>query len=142
MAKKIISKKNKQQPVIPLEQEIPEIEGRKPWDIPVSYLEKDGRGGYKTVLGRRPSKTLLVNSIRKEVDEWRASGYTSSKKLSETSSTLLNYWFLQDHIVNNESFQFRFAQREAIETAIYLYEVKGVRDNALLAEMYMDASII
>ncbi|MCX6307774.1 MAG: DEAD/DEAH box helicase family protein, partial [Bacteroidia bacterium] len=34
---------------------------------------------------------------------------------------------------------FRFAQREAIETTIYLFEIKGIRDNAFLAEKYMDA---
>ncbi len=128
-----------QKVVIPLEQSIPEIEGRKAWEIPVSHLEKDGKGGYKLVNARRPSKTLLANNIRKEVDAWRASGYKTPKGISQTSLTLLNHWFGQDHIVDGEVFHFRFAQREAMETTIYLYEVKGVRDNALLAEMYMDA---
>jgi len=127
-----------QKVVIPLDQAIPEIEDRKAWEIPTCHLEKDGVGGYKKVEGRRPSKTLLVNNIRREVDTWRASGYSSSDRLSGTSATLLQYWFGQDHIQNGELFRFRFAQREAIETAIYMYEVKGVRDNALLAETYMD----
>jgi type III restriction enzyme len=130
---------NEQKVVIPLEQAIPEIEGRKAWEIPESHLEKDGKGGYKVVNTRRPSKTLLANNIRKEVDAWRASGYKAPKGISQTSLTLLKYWFGQDHIVDNEMFRFRFAQREAMETTIYLYEVKGVRDNAFLAEMYMDA---
>lgn len=128
-----------QKVIIPLEQAIPEIEGRKAWEIPVSHLEKDGKGGYKLVNARRPSKTLLANNIRKEVDAWRASGYKTPKGISQTSLTLLNHWFGQDHIVDGEVFHFRFAQREAMETTIYLYEVKGVRDNALLAEAYMDA---
>ena len=64
---------NEQKVVIPLEQAIPEIEGRKAWEIPVSYLEKDGKGSYKIVESRRPSKTLLANKIRNEVDEWRNS---------------------------------------------------------------------
>ena len=130
---------DEQQVVIPLEQRIPEIEGRNAWELPVSYLEKDGKGGYKIVNERRPSKTLLANNIRNEVDAWRASGYKTPAGVSQTSLTLLNHWFEQDHIVNGEIFRFRFAQREAIETTIYLYEVKEVRDSVLLAEKYMDA---
>lgn len=128
-----------QKVVIPLEQSIPEIEGRKAWEIPESHLEKDGRGGYKVLNTRRPSKTLLANNIRKEVDAWRKADYKTPKGISQTSLTLLNHWFGQDHLLDGEVFHFRFAQREAMETTIYLYEVKGVRDNALLAEMYMDA---
>lgn len=130
---------NEQKVVIPLEQAIPEIEGRKAWEIPESHLEKDGKGGYKVVNTRRPSKTLLANNIRKEVDAWRKADYKIPKGISQTSLTLLNHWFGQDHIVAGEVFHFRFAQQEAIETTIYLYEVKGVRDNAILAEKYMDA---
>jgi type III restriction enzyme len=128
-----------QQTVIPLEQAIPEIEGRKAWEIPTSHLEKDGKGGYTLIESRRPSKTLLANNIRKEVDAWRASGYQYPAGASQTSLSLLNHWFGQTHIVKGEVFHFRFAQREAIETTIYLYEIKGIRDNALLVEAYMDA---
>lgn len=124
--------------VIPLDQSIPEIEGRKAWDIPDAHLEKDGKGGYKRINSRRPSKTLLANNIRSEVDAWRASGYAEPKGISATSRTLLTFWFGQGHLLNGELFYFRFAQREAIETTIYLYEVKGIRDNALLAETYME----
>lgn len=138
MAKKKAKTVDDQRVIIPLDQAIPEIEGRKSWEIPVSYLEKDGKGGYKEVNSRRPSKTLLANNIRNEVDEWRKSGYKTPKGISGTSLTLLNHWFGQDHIVNGEIFHFRFAQREAIETTIYLYEVIGIRDNALLAENYME----
>lgn len=130
---------NEQKVVIPLEQSIPEIEGRKAWEIPESHLEKDGKGSYKVRNSRRPSKTLLANNIRKEVDAWRKSGYKTPKGISGTSETLLNFWFDEDHLINGEIFHFRFAQREAVETTIFLYEVKGVRDNALLAETYMDA---
>lgn len=138
MAKKAAKTTEKQKVVIPLEQEIPEIAGRKAWEIPIAHLEKDGKGSYQLINTRRQSKTLLVNGIRKEVDYWRKSGYKSPKGISKTSETLLEYWFGQDHMLNGEIFRFRFAQREAIETVIYLYEVKGVRDNALLAETYMD----
>jgi type III restriction enzyme len=128
-----------QKVVIPLEQTIPEIDGRNAWEIPTSHLEKDGKGSYKLVNSRRPSKTLLANNIRKEVDAWRMADYKTPKGISQTSLTLLNYWFGQAHIIDGEVFHFRFAQREAMETTIYLYEVKGISDNALLAEKYMDA---
>ena len=139
MAKKKTAKASQQKVVIPLEQAIPEIEGRKAWEIPTSHLEKDGKGSYKLVEKRRPSKTLLANNIRKEVDAWRNTGYQQPKGISSTSLTLLNHWFGQDHLINGELFHFRFAQQEAIETTIYLYEIKATRDNALLAEKYMDA---
>ena len=121
--------------VIELEQSLPEVPDRKPWEIPNCYLEKDGKGGYKVNKGRRPSKTLLVNKIRKEVDVWRADSYPG---VSSTSLFLLEHWFGKDHIIDKEIFSFRFAQREAIETTIYMYEVKGIRDNALLAESYIE----
>jgi len=139
MAKKRVSTIDEQKVVIPLDQAIPEIAGRKAWEIPDCYLEKDGRGDYKVVNNRRPSKTLLANNIRKEVDIWRDSAYLAPKGISQTSLTLLDFWFGADHVLNGEIFHFRFAQREAIETTIYLYEVKGIRDNALLAELFMDA---
>jgi len=130
-----MAKKKKNKSVIELDQALPEIPDRKPWDIPNCYLEKDGKGGYKVNQGRRPSKTLLVNKIRTEVDEWRTKGYPGA---STTSIFLLEYWFGKDHIIDREIFRFRFAQREAVETTIYLYEVKGIRDNALLAETYIE----
>lgn len=130
------SKKSQYTPVIELEQDLPEIPERKAWEIPTEYLEKDGKGGYNRKKGRRPSKTLLVNNIRKEVDKWRSEDYPG---VSFTSQQLLHYWFQRDHIINKEIFRFRFAQREAIETLIYLYEVKGYKDNALLAEKFIDA---
>ena len=138
MVKKEGGTVGEQKVVIPLDQAIPEIDGRKAWEIPDCYLEKDGKGDYKVVPYRRLSKTLLANNIRKEVDAWRNTGYQVPKGISQTSLTLLNFWFDQDHIVNNEIFHFRFAQREAIETTIYLYEVSNIRDNALLAEKYID----
>ncbi len=132
---KRISKNQGSKSVILLDQTLPEIPNRKDWEIPTNYLEKDGKGGYLIKRGRRPTKTLLVEKIRIEVDAWRSNGYPGG---SETSLTLLNFWFDQDHIIGKEIFRFRFAQREAIETVIYLYEVKGHRDNAILAETYIN----
>lgn len=110
MAKKKAKTIKEQKVVIPLEQAIPEIEGRKAWEIPESHLEKEGKGSYKLVNSRRPSKTLLANNIRKEVNAWRKADYKTPKGISQTSLTLLNHWFGQDHIYytykNKSPFQF------------------------------------
>ncbi|MGQ9571152.1 MAG: DEAD/DEAH box helicase, partial [Thermodesulfovibrionales bacterium] len=69
---------------------------------------------------RRPSKAYLVNELRKAVYTWRKRGYPN---VTATTKRLLQYWFYEDHLVNNEPFEFWFCQREAIETLIYVYEV-------------------
>ena len=72
----------------------------------------------------------LVQKIREQVKMWRDNNYSGA---SETSKALLNWWFntphLQEQTDNTVSeFQYYFAQREAIETIIYLYDVVKVRD--------------
>jgi len=74
---------------------------------------------------RLPSKAYLVNELRKAVYTWRKQGYLGT---TPTTKRLLQYWFEEDHIVNNEPFQFWFCQREAIETLIYVYEVMKKRN--------------
>jgi len=74
---------------------------------------------------RRPSKAYLVNELRKAVYTWREKGYPGT---TPTTKRLLQYWFNEDHLVNNEPFQFWFCQREAIETLIYVYEVMKKRN--------------
>lgn len=52
--------------------------------------------------------------------------------MSDTSRALLEWWFQTEHPTETTdgtvNFQYYFAQREALETVIYLYEVKGVKD--------------
>ena len=72
----------------------------------------------------------LVSELRKKVKEWRDSGYKSA---TETSKNLLNWWFNTQHLLPKADgtmaeFQYYFAQREAVETIIYLYDVAGVQD--------------
>ena len=74
---------------------------------------------------RRPGKAYLVNNLRKAVHTWREQGYPG---VTETTRRLLQFWFNEDHIINNEPFHFWFAQREAIETLIYVYEVMKKRN--------------
>jgi type III restriction enzyme len=68
----------------------------------------------------------LVNKIRREVKTWRENQYEGA---SATSKALLNWWFNRQHIREDlKEFQYYFAQREAVETVIYLYEVAKVKD--------------
>src|SRR5208283_5501766 len=72
----------------------------------------------------------LVSKIRKDVKQWRDNHY---KGASVTSIALLSWWFQKNHALLGDdeaisSFQYYFAQREAIETVIYLYEVAKVRN--------------
>ncbi len=72
----------------------------------------------------------LVIQIRKLVHAWRNSGY---RDVSNTSRDLLNYWFEYPHEINSSDnttseFKYYFAQREAVESAIWLYEVEKARD--------------
>ena len=72
----------------------------------------------------------LVQKIREQVKTWRDNNYRGA---SETSKALLNWWFNNSHLREQtddpvSEFQYYFAQREAIETIIYLYDVIKVRD--------------
>jgi type III restriction enzyme len=72
----------------------------------------------------------LVPTLRKEVKAWRDRGYDGA---SETSKSLLRWWFVEQHLLPKadgtlQEFQYFFAQREALETIVYLYDVVGVKD--------------
>jgi type III restriction enzyme len=72
----------------------------------------------------------LVSQLRRKVKEWRDSGYAGA---TSTSRSLLNWWFNTRHLLPQADgtmaeFQYYFAQREALETIIYLYDVRGVQD--------------
>jgi len=82
----------------------------------------------------------LVAQLRRKVKEFRYSDYAGA---SDTSRSLLNWWFREPHLlpgVGNISgrFEYYFAQREAIETIIYLCDVVGAKDKYDL--MRFDAS--
>lgn len=139
MKKKFKAKYTKSRPIIALEQKLPEVPNRDAYSLPTQHLIKDGKGGYFVKNYRRPSKTLLVNQVRKDVDIWRTNGYKTPAGISSTSLRLLEWWFDETHHYEDGiEFKYYFAQREAIETAIFLYEVKKLRDTADLVLRYMD----
>jgi type III restriction enzyme len=72
----------------------------------------------------------LVPQLRKNVKVWRDSDYAGA---TVTSRSLLNWWFKTPHLMpqpdgSMSEFQYYFAQREAIETVVYLYDVVGMQD--------------
>ena len=72
----------------------------------------------------------LVATLRRKVKEWRDNRYIGA---SNTSSALLRWWFQSEHFMPANDgtmfdFQYYFAQREAIETIIYLHEIVQVKD--------------
>lgn len=121
-----------------LELDLPEIDGRTPYTRPTSHLVKVDQDTWREAPSRRASGTLLPNAIRTEVDKWRDAGHPGA---SDTSRRLLQYWFEEDHLTDHRvpdagRFQYFFCQREAAETIIYLFEVKGFRDVRKLIETY------
>lgn len=82
----------------------------------------------------------LVAELRRKVKEFRDGGYVGA---ADTSRSLLNWWFNTRHLMpkadgTTVEFEYYFAQREALETIIYLYDVVGVKDKHDL--MRYDAS--
>ena len=72
----------------------------------------------------------LVPTLRVKVKEFRDGGYVGA---TETSKYLLNWWFARPHLIPQadggvEEFQYYFAQREALETIVYLHDVVGIKD--------------
>jgi type III restriction enzyme len=73
----------------------------------------------------------LVHQLRSKVKDWRDSGYEGA---CETSLALLEWWFKNQHLMpmangSMMDFQYYFAQREALETIIYLHDVVQVKDH-------------
>ena len=82
----------------------------------------------------------LVAVLRRKVKEFRDGGYVGA---AETSKSLLNWWFNTPHLLPKSDgtmaeFEYYFAQREAMETIVYLNDVVGVKDKHDL--MRFDAS--
>jgi type III restriction enzyme len=75
-----------------------------------------------------------VPAIREAVKAWRADKY---KGITATTRELLNFWFHTDHVLpNGQTFRYHTAQREAMETLIFIFEVKKIRNRKNLLETY------
>jgi type III restriction enzyme len=88
----------------------------------------------ESLLEAKVTTAPCVPAIRKAVAEWRGTKY---KGATDTSRVLLNHWFQTDHrLSNGGSFRYHEAQRESVETLVYLYEVAHVRRHAELLERF------
>jgi type III restriction enzyme len=72
----------------------------------------------------------LVARIREEVAAWRANRYAGA---SPTSRALLAWWFDREHLTEaadgtRSLFRYYFAQREAVESVVWLHDARRVRD--------------
>lgn len=117
----------------------------RPWDEPIKHRAPNPTKGDSAVVkpGRRPSRCPLVRAIRAEVGNFRQSGYAGA---SPTTRRLLRFWFESEHQVTNEDgdrvpFRYHWAQREAMETIAYLYEVRGMTSVAGLLMEYGDGQL-
>jgi type III restriction enzyme len=63
----------------------------------------------------------LVLKVRDAVSQWRNDGYPN---ISDVTRHLLNHWFVNGH---ESGFKYYFAQRESVESIIFLYEKEKIR---------------
>src|SRR4051812_18466188 len=76
-------------------------------------------------VGREKLMPPLVEKVRKGVKAWRDSGYAGA---CDTTRALLLWWFTEEHLLPQPDgsvvpFRWYFAQREAVESALWLYEI-------------------
>jgi type III restriction enzyme len=102
----------------------------EPWEEPNKHRVRTKRGQLpETRTYRRRSPIRMVNPLRAAVKEWRELNYPGAR---DTTQQLFAYWFDRPHRLPERNggeveFRYYFCQREAIETLIYLIEVRGVR---------------
>ena len=101
------------------------------WEEPNRHRVRAPSGeGAEIRSHRRPSpiNAGLVQNLRAEVKQWRDNFYFGA---SDTSRHLLNHWFGRAHRMHSRDadveFRYYFCQREAIETLVFLQEVRRVR---------------
>ena len=85
----------------------------------------------------------LVHTIRKEIETWRNKSYEGA---TDTSKALLKWWFQTEHIIPKAGgatyeFKYYYAQREAVETIIYLTDVVKVKDKYNLMRFDSSGSV-
>lgn len=115
--------------------ELPALVSASKYQEPSAHLRKIGPENWQEAPGRRPSDVLLANASRQVVTSWRAKDYPGA---SQETVTLLRHWFVERGAFSSSSTgrPFYFAQREAIETVIYLCEVKKFTDFFSLLDFF------
>lgn len=102
--------------------------------MPRRKTQEPNQTNIPFVLEEHLNTAPCVPAIRQAVNAWRANNYQG---ITATTRDLLNFWFASDHrLANGAPFRFHAAQREAIETLMYLYEVAGVRSRKALLTQF------
>jgi len=96
--------------------------GRRPAAYWYKLPDQDSRGrGQQRLLeldeGRR--ELALVNKIREDVKRWRESNWEGATNVTKD---LLRHWWRKDRVR-----RFFFCQMEAVETILFLNEIRGLR---------------
>lgn len=98
------------------------------------YPGDEQQGELYTADGYARLIPPLVYKVRKGVHAWRASGYAGA---SATTRALFAHWFNDEHLLPQTGgdgrtmmvpFKYYFAQREAVESAVWLYEMEKAHD--------------
>ena len=110
--------------------------GRRPYTPDAQVLPKKvGKQKELYDISNLPAtEDYLINRLRKEVGQWRHDGYPHTTRVTRE---LLTFWFENpERLVTQRLF---FAQREALETAVWLNEVAPSRaenrGTSILAEL-------
>jgi len=75
-----------------------------------------------------------VPALREAVKAWKAA---DCRGITDTTRTLLSYWFKTDHkLKTGRQFKYHASQQEAIETLVYVWEVEKIRTRKDLLEKY------
>lgn len=85
-------------------------------------------------LAPDPPISTCAAAVAHAVREWREGGYPGA---TDTTRRLLAWWFDTDHEVDGGPFAFYPAQREAVESLIYVYEVARRRNNRELLQAFL-----
>lgn len=100
----------------------------EPWEEPTAHRVRADEAGKaaKKVKHRRPSSIAIAQNLRSDIRDWREAFYAGA---SDTTTTLFNHWFNRPHrkttpVGEEYEFRYYFCQREAIETLVYLKEVR------------------
>jgi type III restriction enzyme len=107
------------------------VDGRRP-SMRFLASAKATKGGITGVVGKdallledlaasEEQLNEFVNQLRNEVRAWRESGYPGTARVTRK---LLEWWFERDEERSAEFKRLFFCQQEAIETVVFLYEVR------------------
>lgn len=91
-------------------------------------------------IGREGRTGICVPAIDIEVKQWREQGFPG---ITKTTKRLFDFWFKTEHrTANNQVFKYYDTQREAVETLVYLFEVKKIRNRKDLLYTYAKGQLL